>query len=115
MQRTGGEHTYVPTGRPRLLPWTEEGKPALLSTDDAGGIMSRLADNYESAMLEAGEELLAEAAKVLGDPVTPTVEVRYMAVRLSESLAGVLRVAESRGQRLPAPMDEADGGTSNDG
>jgi len=35
--------------------------------------------------------------------LSPNVGVRYAAIRLSECLADVLRVAESRGRRLPTP------------
>lgn len=45
--------------------------------------------------------MLVAARKLLGDPLSPNVEVRYTAIRLSECLADALRVAESRGRRLP--------------
>ncbi|MEU6552791.1 hypothetical protein ABZ915_21265 [Streptomyces sp. NPDC046915] len=38
--------------------------------------------------------------------LSPNVEVRYAAIRLSECLADVLRVAESRGRRLPTPSPD---------
>ncbi len=50
--------------------------------------------------------MLRSARRLLDDPVTPNAEVRYTAIRLTECLADVLRVAESRGRRLPV----ADGG-----
>lgn len=34
--------------------------------------------------------------------MSPNAEVRYTAIRLTECLADALRVAESRGRRLPA-------------
>lgn len=37
--------------RPRLLPWTtSDGKQCLLSTDDAGGFRSWLADDFETSL-----------------------------------------------------------------
>lgn len=123
MQRTDGdrqrrEHLAdVSTGhRPRLLPWTtDDGKRCLLSTDDDSGFLSRLADDFEAAQLAMGTDVLKAASKVLADPTSPHSEVRYLALRLSECLADVLRIAESRGLRLSAPdasEDDDDSATS---
>ncbi|GAA2599446.1 MULTISPECIES: hypothetical protein [Streptomyces] len=88
---------------PRLLPWSgPEGKPCYLITDDdGGGPVSRLADTTESTQLGMGAELLAHARVLL--PRTPRGELRYLAERLTEALADALRVAESRGRRLRDP------------
>ncbi|MFC8871551.1 hypothetical protein ACFUAC_28565 [Streptomyces sp. NPDC057148] len=84
---------------PRLLPWSgPEGKPCYLITDDDGGPVSRLADTTEVTQLGMGAELLAHANDLL--PRAPQGELRYLAERLTEALADVLRVAESRGRRL---------------
>jgi hypothetical protein len=87
----------------RLLPWlSAEGKPCFLAPgDEGGGIVSRLADEAEARQLAVGAEVLGAAGAVLGDPLSPHAEVRYAAIRLAECLADVLRVAESRGRRLP--------------
>ncbi len=86
----------------RLLPWaTSEGKPCYLSSE--GGYLSRLADETEVRQLATGAEVLGRARSVLDDPMSPYAEVRYAAIRLSECLDDALRVAESRGLRLPAP------------
>ncbi|MGP2435990.1 hypothetical protein [Streptomyces sp. JW3] len=84
----------------RLLPWTaaEGGKACYLITDQGGGTVSRLADVTEAVQLEMGERLLVHARGML--PSAPDGELRYLAVRLGESLNDALRVAESRGQRL---------------
>ncbi|MFF6995744.1 hypothetical protein ACFY93_12385 [Streptomyces sp. NPDC008313] len=72
-----------------------------------GGPSLLLADEAEVRQLAEGLDVLRSARQVLGDPVSPNAEVRYTAIRLTECLADALRVAESRGRRLPL----ADGGT----
>lgn len=92
----------------RLLPWTgPEGKPCHLLTDDSGGYISRLADNIESVQLGMGSELLGHAQELIENPKAGSVELRYLSARLTESLRDALRVAESRGVRLPVPDDDA--------
>ena len=94
----------------RLLPWPgPEGQRAYLSTDDTDGFMSRLADRLEAAQLDTGAEVLAHVAKLVADPDASAVELRYAVMRLSECLTDALRVAESRGARLPV-SGEDDGG-----
>ena len=93
--------------RPRLLPWTtDDGKPCLLSTDNPGGLLSRLADDIEAVQLAMSEQVLNEARKVLVDPLSDHDDVRYAGVQLAECLPDVLRVAASRGLRLCAGSDE---------
>ncbi|MDN5381827.1 hypothetical protein QEP66_06850 [Streptomyces sp. LB8] len=94
----------------RLLPWTSpEGKPCFLANATEGGHLSRLADETEARQLAEGLEVLAEARKVLSNLLSPHAEVRYAAIRLSECLADVLRVAESRGRRLlPSGAGDSD-------
>lgn len=89
---------------PRLLPWpSPEGKPCFLVHGSEGGYVSRLADEMEAMQLSMGTDVLGLARKVLDDPVSPAAEVRYAGVRLAECLGDVLRIAESRGMRLPVP------------
>ncbi|WP_121747858.1 hypothetical protein [Streptomyces sp. E2N166] len=92
----------------RLLPWlSPEGKPCFLAPGDGSGTVSRLADETEARQLTEGLDVLRSARRLLDDPVSPNAEVRYTAIRLTECLADVLRVAESRGRRLPQPgVDE---------
>ncbi|KIF68860.1 hypothetical protein HY68_09985 [Streptomyces sp. AcH 505] len=86
----------------RLLPWSgPEGKPCYLSTDDSGGYLSRLADNTEAVQLGMAGELLEHAAVVLSDQETEPNELRLLATDMSGTLRDVLRVATSRGHRLP--------------
>jgi len=87
---------------PRLLPWSGDGRSCFLVSDgDTESVVSRIADHVEEAQLQIGMELLEQAAKTLADPMTPHVEVRYMAVRLAECLTDAVRVAESRRLRIP--------------
>ncbi|WP_425424356.1 hypothetical protein [Streptomyces lushanensis] len=48
--------------------------------------------------------------------ILSATEYRWLACRLTEALADVLRVADSRGQRIPDPEDEAEeeGGGGDD-
>lgn len=115
MRRTEGDRQRrqdladISSGRHvRLLPWTKDGKRCLLSTDDAGGYLSRLADEMESIQLAMGAEVLEHAGKVLDDQKASTGELRYAGVRLAECLRDALRVAESRGMRLPASDSDDD-------
>ncbi len=102
----------------RLLPWSGTGgKPCYLLTDDnGGGYLTRLADNIESVQLGMGNELLGHAHELISDPKTGPAELRYLSARLTESLRDILRVAESRGARLPVPDNDDDGydGDSDD-
>ncbi|WP_326694992.1 MULTISPECIES: hypothetical protein [unclassified Streptomyces] len=95
-------------GGPRLLPWTSpEGKPCYLSTDGRG-YLSTLADSIETVQLSMGQELLEHAreATAPGAPTLSATEYRWLARRLTEALADALRVADSRGHRLPGPEEE---------
>ncbi|GJF31426.1 hypothetical protein KNE206_41260 [Kitasatospora sp. NE20-6] len=94
---------------PRLLPWTtEDGRPCYLSTDGKGYI-STLADGIETVQLCMGQELLEYARGILapGAKAQLAIEYRWLACRLSEALLDALRVAESRGERIPVPQEEA--------
>ncbi|WP_405016955.1 hypothetical protein [Kitasatospora sp. NBC_00070] len=94
---------------PRLLPWTtEDGRPCYLSTDGKGYI-STLADGIETVQLGMGQELLEYARGILapGAKAQSDVEYRWLACRLTEALSDALRVAQSRGERIPAPTEEA--------
>ncbi|MFS8199511.1 hypothetical protein ACLVWQ_12570 [Streptomyces sp. CWNU-52B] len=110
------EHTDEPATvtsplAPRLLPWPSlDGRPNYLITDNDGGYLSRLADELEAAQLSMGVDVLTLARPLLDDPMSPYTEVRYAGIRLAECLADALRVAESRGMRLPATPDGENGG-----
>lgn len=55
-----------------------------------------------------GAQLLAHACALLDDRKASAGELRFLAARLTEALRDVLRVAESRGERLPAYDDGDD-------
>ncbi|MET9656059.1 hypothetical protein [Streptomyces sp. NPDC006510] len=99
-----------PAVPPRLLPWlSPEGKPCFLVPDDENSHLSRLADEMEAVQLDMGAEILDHAREVLGDTMSPYSEVRYAGIRLAECLSDALRVAESRGMRLPVTdIDDAE-------
>lgn len=86
---------------PRLLPWSEYGKPCWLAPASEGGFLSQLADTMEAVQMHDGRAVLAQARGLLekGDKLGPQ-ELRFVACRLAESLSYALRVAESRGIRL---------------
>jgi hypothetical protein len=92
-----------PTGSLRLLPWTTpEGNPCYLSTDSDHSRLSQLADDLEAAQLESGEQVLAGArAAVLANTTAGERAVRFALTRAAECLADVLRIAVSRGERIP--------------
>ncbi|MEU8782155.1 hypothetical protein [Streptomyces sp. NPDC048637] len=93
----------------RLLPWSgPEGKPGYLITDRAGGYLTRVADRVESVQLEMGHDLLGHAIELIDDAKVCAPELRYLAARLAEALRDALRIAESRGDRLPTPGSDGD-------
>jgi hypothetical protein len=69
----------------------------------------------EAVQLTMGADVLGHARKVLDDPMSPHTEVRYAGLRLAECLSDVLRVAESRGMRLPVPDAEDAEDAEDDG
>ncbi|MFE1766623.1 hypothetical protein ACFW81_20730 [Streptomyces angustmyceticus] len=65
----------------------------------------------EEVQIQTGVELLDHAAKLLEDQKANTIELRFLSTRLCEALRDALRVAESRGGRLPEPEgDDAEWG-----
>ncbi|WP_405815824.1 hypothetical protein OG241_14890 [Streptomyces sp. NBC_01390] len=88
--------------RLRLLPWTTpEGGPCYLSTADPNSRLSCLADELESELLDSAEFVLAEARPLLAREGVEERELRFTGVRLAEALGDALRIAASRGERLP--------------
>ncbi|MEB3965334.1 hypothetical protein OKJ48_34665 [Streptomyces kunmingensis] len=93
----------------RLLPWAgTEGKPCYLGTDDPESFMSRLADHVEAEQLEMASELVEKAFELLDDETVDLKHLKIFAARLAAALRDVLRVATSRGDRLPTPCSGND-------
>jgi hypothetical protein len=102
----------------RLLPWTENDKPAYLSTHNTETYLSRLADTVENQQTEAAAVILGLARPMVEDTTDLTTdELRWIARRLCESLTDALRVCESRAGRIPpyegdtAAQDDSDADT----
>lgn len=91
----------------RLLPWPgEDGQRSYLVTEDGQSYLSTLANEMEEVQLRTGDTLLDHAAAMLLDDKVSTRELRFLSTRLSEALRDALRVAESRGSRLPTPDED---------
>ncbi|MFD9210278.1 hypothetical protein ACFVZM_28855 [Streptomyces sioyaensis] len=94
---------------PRLLPWTRsDWAPCYLSTDDPHSRLSQLADDVEDEVLTAAETLLAETELLFAAPGPDSQEPCPTATVLHGALRDVLRVAVSRGDRLPEPCDHGE-------
>ncbi|MGY4389579.1 hypothetical protein ACVWXB_002878 [Streptomyces sp. TE12347] len=90
----------------RLLPWSgPDDKPCYLSADTPAGYLSRLADSTEDIQLGLGSELLAHAVEVLADVDSDPEELRLLVTDLTGALRNAVRVATSRGHRLPRSAD----------
>ncbi|WP_221348149.1 hypothetical protein [Streptomyces beigongshangae] len=106
---------HAPPPGLRLLPWeTDTGKPCFLSTDGPRGLLSRLADELEAEQLRDGADVLVGARAVLDDRKAGEYALRGALRATAQVLGDVLRVADSRGARLPRPDHDGrgDGGKS---
>ena len=94
--------------RLRLLPWNDpEGKPAYLATDGSATPLALLADRIEDDQLNTGAAVLKLSRDMLSADEQPTAdEALFIAQRLAECLTDALRIAESRGRRIPPYTDE---------
>lgn len=99
----------------RLLPWSgPDNKPCFLSTGDAAGYLSRLADDAEDIQLGLGSELLSHALEVLAEADPDPEELHLLATELAGALRDAVRVATSRGHRLVHPTHFAHDGPPAD-
>ncbi|MGY3202184.1 hypothetical protein [Streptomyces sp. TE5632] len=94
------------TGQLRLLPWAGPESKSCYLAGDGAGYLSRLADTMEATQLGLAGELFQEAKHVLDKRQWTQGELHLLAVRLTEALGNVHRIAVSRGARLPTPMDD---------
>ncbi|MDQ8706851.1 hypothetical protein RCO28_30925 [Streptomyces sp. LHD-70] len=100
----------------RLLPWENDtGKPCYLSTNDAEGTLAQLADEIEEDQLRDGADVLKGARAVLADHKSGEHALRHALRAATQVLGDVLRVADSRGARLPAPDDGVSDGDDGQG
>ena len=99
---TTGKNTYQRSDM-RLLPWTSDtGKPCYvpLSEEGGGGPVSNLADIVEARQVADGRDVVAEAEDILANPAAGALALRLALAAVVRVFGNVVRVAESRGQRL---------------
>ncbi|WP_326630607.1 hypothetical protein OG808_29860 [Streptomyces sp. NBC_01761] len=70
---------------------------------DCTGYIARVADTVEGLQLDMAAELLAHAADLLADNRASSVQLLFLGDRMTEVLRDIVRIAHSRGARLPAP------------
>lgn len=100
----------------RLLPWeTDTGKPCFLSTNGTPGTLARIADEIEADQLRDGADVVQGAQAVLDDRKAGEYALRLALRAATQALGDVLRIADSRGARLPVPDDEHDADDQDDG
>lgn len=96
------------TDTARLLPWmSPDGKPCFL-VGDGTGYVSRIADEIEAEQLSYAAALIDEARGVLDGRGWTSGELQLLAVDLTDALAAVHRIAQSRGMRLVLNARSAD-------
>jgi hypothetical protein len=78
-----------------------------MSDARAGSFLTRLADNLETVQLEMAEDLLGHVDKMVADRKPSEVELLSIVAAMRQALRDALRVARSRGDRLPVPEDDA--------
>lgn len=109
MRNTIGRYDPDDPQRPgsglRLLPWASlAGNPCFLRSDDAGGgYLARKADLMEAEQMREGAAVLLDAEEVLEDPAAGPLTLRVTLLRTTMALGDALRIADSRGGRLPVP------------
>lgn len=112
------DRNTVPATTPglRLLPWeTDTGKPCFLSTDGTPGALARIADEIEAEQLRDGADVLKGAQAVLDDRKAGEYALRLALRAVTQVLGDVLRIADSRGARLPVSDDDHDADDQDDG
>ncbi|WFB06841.1 hypothetical protein LRS74_07140 [Streptomyces sp. LX-29] len=96
----------------RQLPPDEDGRTGIVITDNPDGLLSRMADEFDSAAEDESvfmcSQLLGHARHLLKQPKVTVEELRFLAERLVEGLLMAINVAESRDSRsapiTPMPM-----------
>jgi hypothetical protein len=70
--------------------------------------MSRIADETEERQLRLAADCLDPARRILANPTAGPLTLRVALQRNSTSLSDTLRIADSRGARLPPPDEPHD-------
>jgi hypothetical protein len=82
------------------------GGTVFIKSTAPGGVVSRLADHIEEQRVDTARVLLALVLPMLEADKLTRDEAAYMLGRTVESLAEVIAVAESRGERLYESTDD---------
>ncbi|MET7641339.1 hypothetical protein [Streptomyces sp. NPDC005438] len=86
----------------RLLPWTDTaGRPCYLKEGRTRGYVSRKADYVEAEQIDNGRECLEYANEILAEPEPDEEELLFLVEPLRDALRDLLRIAKSRGDRIP--------------
>ncbi|MFF4608015.1 hypothetical protein ACFY12_35420 [Streptomyces sp. NPDC001339] len=101
------DNPMQPGSELRLLPWvTAVGNPCFLNTDTSGSsYLARKADAMEAEQMRDAAAVFADAEAVLDEQTAGPLTLRVTLKRAKEALGDALRIANSRGGRLPAPKD----------
>ncbi|MGP3990707.1 hypothetical protein [Streptomyces sp. 3N207] len=93
--------TPMPSPELRLLPWTTDtGKPCYL-IGNADSTTAAYADEVEEVQLEDGDEALKRVVQVLEKAEAEDDDKTKALKAAAAALSNCLRVADSRGVRLP--------------
>ncbi|WP_405804809.1 hypothetical protein [Streptomyces sp. NBC_01187] len=91
----------------RLLPWvTDAGNPCYLS-GEADSVLAVYADELEDAQLADGARALRRIVELLDNVAAADDETAQTVKEAAAALSNVLRVADSRGARLPDAEEDA--------
>ncbi|WP_052230024.1 hypothetical protein [Streptomyces sp. CT34] len=99
------DNPQLPGSEVRLLPWeTWDGRPCYLRpTDNGQGYLSRKADRMEAQQMRNAAVVLTDAQTTLRNEAAGPLLLRMMLIRTTAALNNILRIADSRLGRLPAP------------
>ncbi|MGD3106457.1 hypothetical protein [Streptomyces sp. YGL11-2] len=99
------DNPQPPGSELRLLPWqTWDGRPCYLHPADNGqGYLSRKADRMEAQQMRNASRAYIDAETTLRNESAGPLLLRLTLIRTTAALNNVLRIADSRAGRLPAP------------
>ncbi|MFF7421694.1 hypothetical protein [Streptomyces smyrnaeus] len=97
------ESTTPPRSGLRLLPWaSEKGTPCFLSPESGASVFTLLADAVEEEQLNDADAACRDGQAVLDNSAADADALRQALEASNRALNDVLRVADSRGDRLAA-------------